>query len=41
MWISDDLNRVPVRLQAEVLVGSIKMDLKEYKNLAHPLALEK
>jgi hypothetical protein len=41
MWISDDLNRVPVRLQAEVVVGSIKMDLKEYKNLAHPLALEK
>lgn len=41
MWVSDDLNRVPVRLQANVLVGSIKMDLKEYKNLAHPLALEK
>jgi hypothetical protein len=41
MWVSDDLNRIPVRLQAEVVVGSIKMDLKEFANLAHPLALVK
>lgn len=40
MWVSDDFNRVPVRLQAEVLVGSIKMDLKSYENLAHPFAIE-
>lgn len=39
MWVSDDFNRVPVRLQAEVLVGSIKMDLKSFENLAHPLAI--
>jgi len=41
MWVSDDMNRVPVRLQANVLVGSIKMDLKRFSGLAHPLALEK
>jgi hypothetical protein len=41
MWVSDDRNRIPVRIQANVLVGSIKMDLKEYKGLAHPLALSK
>ena len=40
LWVSDDLNRIPVRIQAEVLVGSIKMDLKSYANLANPLALE-
>ena len=40
MWVSDDKNRVPVRLQANVLVGSIKMDLKSYSNLAHPFAKE-
>jgi hypothetical protein len=39
IWISDDKNRIPVRLQADVLVGSIKMDLKEYRNLMHDLAL--
>lgn len=36
IWISNDKNRIPVRLQANILVGSIKMDLKEYKNLANP-----
>jgi hypothetical protein len=41
VWVSDDRNRIPVRLQAEVLVGSIKMDLKNYENLAHPLAFSK
>jgi len=41
VWISDDLNRIPVRLQANLVVGSVKMDLKEYRNLAHNLALVK
>ncbi len=41
LWVSDDFNRVPVRLQADVLVGSIKMDLKSFSNLAHPLNIEK
>lgn len=41
LWVSDDKNRIPVRLQANVLVGSIKMDLKEYKNLANQLAVVK
>ena len=39
LWVSDDINRIPVRLQAEVLVGSIKMDLRSYSNLANPFAL--
>lgn len=39
IWVSDDKNRIPVRLQAEVLVGSIKMDLKAYNNLLHELAV--
>lgn len=41
LWVSDDFNRIPVRLQADVLVGSIKMDLKSFSNLAHPLNVEK
>ena len=39
IWVSDDKNRIPVRLQADVLVGSIKMDLKACRNLLHELAL--
>ena len=41
LWVSDDKNHVPVRLEAEVLVGSIKMDLKGYSNLANAFALVK
>jgi hypothetical protein len=40
LWISDDLNKIPVRLQADLLIGSIKADLENYKNLKHPLILK-
>lgn len=38
VWISDDKNRIPIRLETKVIVGSIKMDLVDYSGLAHPLA---
>lgn len=41
VWITDDLNRIPVRAEAKILVGSIKMDLMQYSGLANPLALVK
>ena len=41
VWISDDLNRIPIRLETAVIVGSIKMDLVDFKNLRHPLNLAK
>jgi len=34
LWISDDSNKVPIRLKADLLVGAIKMDLVEYENLS-------
>lgn len=37
IWVSNDKNRIPVRLQTELAVGSIKVDLSSYQNLAHPL----
>lgn len=37
IWVSNDRNRIPIRLQSELAVGSIKVDLVEYKNNAHPL----
>ncbi|MBI35294.1 MAG: ATP-dependent exonuclease [Flavobacteriales bacterium] len=37
LWISDDENKVPIRLKADLLVGAIKMDLIEFKNLCEPL----
>lgn len=32
LWVTNDDNHVPIRAQADVLVGSIKMDLIEYRN---------
>mgnify|MGYP006080853777 FL=1 len=37
LWISDDVNKIPLSIQAKVLVGSIKMDLIKHKNLLKPL----
>lgn len=38
-WISDDKNRIPVRAEAKIAVGSVKMDLMEYSGLANELSL--
>jgi hypothetical protein len=32
-WISDDENKIPIRIEAELAIGSVKADLIEYKNL--------
>lgn len=37
LWVSDDENKIPIRLEAELAVGSIKMDLVDYRNNLHPL----
>ncbi len=39
MWISDDTNKIPLLIKADLLVGSLKASLIEYKGLAHPDAL--
>lgn len=35
VWITDDKNHIPLRAQAHVLVGSVKMDIVSFKNLAN------
>jgi hypothetical protein len=35
VWISDDENKIPIRIQASLAVGSIKADLEAYKGLKH------
>jgi hypothetical protein len=37
IWVSDDKNKIPLRIETKVLVGSIRMDLLKYKNLKHKL----
>ncbi len=37
IWVTDDANRIPMRLEADLLVGSIKIDLVDYKNIITPI----
>jgi len=37
IWLSNDQNRVPVRLQADLVIGSIKADLNNFDGLVSPL----
>lgn len=38
VWITDDANKIPILAKAEILVGSIKMEVVEYEGLAHEIA---
>ena len=37
LWVSDDDNLIPMQLEAELVVGSLKMSISEYKNTKYPL----
>ena len=39
LWVSDDQNKLPIRLQADILVGSIKADIENFKNLKYPFKI--
>ncbi len=38
LWITDDGNRVPVKAQVEIVVGSATLELKSASGLKYPLA---
>lgn len=38
VWVSDDKNKIPVRIESPISVGSIKVDMMGYRNLRHPLS---
>jgi len=38
VWISDDKNRIPVRIESPISVGSVKVDMMGYRNLRYPLS---
>ncbi len=41
IWISNDNNFLPVRIQFDLFVGSIKADLVKYENIKHNFAINK
>lgn len=37
VWVSDDPNHIPVRVESPIVVGSVKIDMMSYRNLRYPL----
>jgi len=37
IWITDDANHIPIRIETPIIVGSIKVDMVGYENLRYPL----
>ncbi len=37
VWVTDDKNKLPILAEAKVIVGSIKMELVQHRNLRNPL----
>jgi hypothetical protein len=40
VWISDDKNRIPLKLKAKLKIGAAEADLTYYNNLKYPLSSE-
>jgi hypothetical protein len=38
VWVSDDRNRIPLRIESPISVGSVKVDMKTCQNLRYPLS---
>jgi hypothetical protein len=36
IWITDDANKIPIKMMASLSVGSLRAELEEYKGLANP-----
>ena len=41
VWISDDQNKIPIRMEATMFVGKVAVDLKHYQGLKNPIRFGK
>ncbi len=37
VWVTDDANHIPIRIESPIVVGSVKVDMMKYTNLRNPL----
>ncbi|MFP5039430.1 DUF3108 domain-containing protein [Parasediminibacterium sp. JCM 36343] len=37
VWVTDDANHIPIRIESPITVGSVKVDMMGYGNLRHPM----
>lgn len=38
-WVSDDANKIPLKIEADLAVGSLDADLEAYKGLKYPFSI--
>ncbi len=38
VWVTNDKNKIPILAKAKVVVGSVTMEIRDYKGLANPIA---
>lgn len=41
MWLSDDGNKIPVKIEADMFVGKVEVELKSFAGLKHPIVFTK
>ncbi len=39
-WVSDDKNRVPVRIEADMFIGKVVCEMRDYSNLRYKMAFK-
>lgn len=37
VWVTDDANHIPIRIESPITVGSIKVDMMDFKKLRYPM----
>ena len=37
IWITDDTNKIPIKMKADLAVGSLRAELEEFKGLVNPM----
>lgn len=38
VWVTDDANHIPLRIESPIVIGSVKVDMMGYKGLRYPLS---
>jgi hypothetical protein len=38
VWVTDDANHIPIRIESPIVVGSIKVDMMSYRNNRYPVS---
>jgi hypothetical protein len=41
LYLSDDANKLPLKIEADMFVGAVEVDLKKYSNLKYPINFSK